>query len=305
MKRSRVDDGGQLNLLHEPTEPVDNVDHPVSQDQPSQLRKARASRRRPRGTGAVFDKGNRWYGQWYVRGRIVKRSLGPVREPGTRTGLTRTQAEARLRELMLETDAAPPPLTERMTLAEAGDRRIKQLARIGRKPDTTLANYESEMRVHFTPHFGDKPIDEITSDDVEDFIDACLDEDGRLDRGLGTLSVKTVRNLYVHLNGIFEFAVSKGWCHGNPCRTVDKPASPEHDDQEIHFLDQAELDALLVAAAAPLCRHTPATLARAAQARSLRDVERLEWKTVGERLGCSAATAIYLYRATLRGSPRG
>ena len=228
----------------------------------------------------------------------MKRSLGPAREPGTRTGLTRTQAEARLRELMLEADAAPPPLTERMTLAEAGDRRIKQLARIGRKPDTTLANYESEMRVHFTPHFGDKPIDEITSDDVEDFIDACLDEDGRLDRGLGTLSVKTVRNLYVHLNGIFEFAVSKGWCHRNPCRTVDKPASPEHDDQEIHFLDQAELDALLNAAAAPLCRHTPATLARAAQARSLRDVERLEWKTVGERLGCSAATAIYLYRAT-------
>jgi hypothetical protein len=43
--------------------------------------------------------------------------------------------------------------------------------------------------------------------------------------------VKTVRNLYVHLNGIFEFAVSKGWCHVNPCRAVDKPASPEDDDR--------------------------------------------------------------------------
>jgi integrase len=45
-------------------------------------------------------------------------------------------------------------------------------------------------------------------------------------------------------------------------------------------------------------RHTPATLARAAQARTLRDIERLEWKAVGDRLGCSPATAIYLYRAT-------
>jgi len=211
-----------------------------------------------------------------VRGRIIKRSLGPVREPGTRAGLTRTHAATRLRELMLEADAAPPPVTERMTLAEAGDRRIKQLARVGRKPDATLANYESEIRVHFTPHFGDKPVDEITTDDVEDFIDACLDEDERLDRGLGPLSVKSVRNLYVHLTGIFEFAVSKGWCHHNPCRAVDKPASPEDDDQEIHFLDQIELDALLGAATTPVCRHTPATLARAAQARVLRDIERLE-----------------------------
>jgi integrase len=44
--------------------------------------------------------------------------------------------------------------------------------------------------------------------------------------------------------------------------------------------------------------HTPATLARAAQARTLRDIEHLEWQQVGERLGCTAATAIYLYRAT-------
>ena len=299
MTSAPVRDGDQLSLLRQADAgPTDTVDSVVSQEQPSKPQAARAWRRRPRGTGAVFEKGNRWYGQWYVRGRIIKRSLGPVREPGTRAGLTRTQAEARLRALMIDADTAPPAVTERMTLAEAGDRRIKQLARIGRKPDTTLANYESEIRVHFTPHFGDKPIDEITADDVEDFIDACLDEDERLDRGFAPLSVKTVRNLYVHLNGIFEFAVSKGWCHRNPCRVVDKPASPEDDDQEIHFLDQTEFDALLRAATTPICRHTPATLARAAQARAFRDIERLGWKAVGERLGCSAATAIYLYRAT-------
>jgi len=199
---------------------------------------------------------------------------------------------------MLETNAAPPPVAGRMTVAEVGDRRIKQLARSGRKPDTTLANYESEIRIHFAPHFGETTVDEINADDVEDFIDACLDAEDRIDRGLAELSVKTVRNLYVHLNGIFEFAISKGWAHANPCRAVDKPASPEDDETEIRFLDQAELDALLAAATTPVCRHTPATLARAAQARTLRDVECLEWQQVGERLGCSAATAIYLYRAT-------
>ena len=288
----------QLSPLGKPNAgAVDSVERVVT-DETAKHRAARQRQRRPRGTGVVFEKGNRWYGQWYIRGKLVKRSLGPMRQPGSREGLTRTQAEARLRELMLETNAAPPPVAERMTLTEVGDRRIKHLARSGRKPDTTLASYESEIRIHFAPHFGETAVDEITTGDVEDFIDACLDAEDRMDRGLTELSVKTVRNLYVHLNGIFEFAVSKGWAHANPCRAVDKPASSEDDDTEIHFLDQAELDALLAAATTPVCRHTPATLARAAQARTLRDIEFLEWQQVGERLGCSAATAIYLYRAT-------
>ena len=292
-------DADQLALLEQCNAgPAATVIRVVSQEQPSRPRATRTRRRRPRGTGAVVEKGNRWYGQWYVRGRLVKRSLGPIREPGSRDGLTRTQAEARLRELMLQTDSAPPAVAERMTVAEVGDRRIKQLARSGRKPDTTLANYESEIRIHFAPYFAEKAIDEIGADDVEDFIDACLDSEDRVDRGMTALSVKTVRNLYVHLNGIFEFAVSKGWAYTNPCRAVEKPASPEDDDTDIRFLDQAELDALLEAATTPVCRHTPATLARAAQARTLRDIERLEWQQVGERLGCSPATAIYLYRAT-------
>jgi hypothetical protein len=158
-------------------------------------------------------------------------------------------------------------------------------------------NYESEIRIHFARHFGQKPVDEITADDVEDFIDACLDAGERTDRGLAELSVKTVRNLYVHLNGIFEFAISKGWAHANPWRAVDKPASPEDDDTEIHFLDQAELDALL----APRSLQSVDTHRRrwpAPHKRGRSETLSGLWQQVGERLGCSAATAIYLYRAT-------
>jgi integrase len=100
----------------------------------------------------------------------------------------------------------------------------------------------------------------------------------------------------VHLNAIFEFAIRKRWCHANPCKLVDKPASVADDDAEIRFLDQAELDALL-AAPAPR-RHSRRTLERAAEARALRDEERMQWKGIGEALGCSPATAVYLYRAT-------
>jgi integrase len=239
-----------------------------------------------RGTGHLYQKDDRWYGQWYVRGKRVKRSLGPARQPGASEGLTQRQAQERMLKAMAETDSAPAPVTERLTVEEVGKRRIRELARRGRKQDTTLANYESEIRCHFVPHFAQSPIAEIGEDDVADFIDASLND----------LSVKTVRNLHVHLNAIFEFAIRKRWCHANPCKLVDKPASAVDDDAEIHFLDQAELDALL-AVPAPR-RHSKRTLERSARARALRDQERLQWKEIGDALGCSAATAIYLYRAT-------
>ena len=50
--------------------------------------------KRPRGTGSLFVQRNAWYGQWWIGGRQVRRKVGPLRNPGTREGLTKTQAEA-------------------------------------------------------------------------------------------------------------------------------------------------------------------------------------------------------------------
>jgi integrase len=233
----------------------------------------------------VFQKGDRWYGQWYVRGRLVKRSLGPVRAAGSREGLTRTQAEARVRELMEETNSALAPVAERLTVAQVGTRLIKLLTLRGRKASTT-DNYESYLRVHFEPHFGDVPIAQITADDVEDFLEACLE------RGA---SVKTARNYLAFLHAIFDFAIRKRWAHRNPCDEVERPDRAVQD-QEIHFLDQAELDALLRAVAVERSPHKPATIERAARARHLRDVDRLQWKEVAAQLGCAESTAVYFYR---------
>lgn len=74
MRRTSVRHGDQLSLIQECyAGEAGTVDRVVSEEQPSRPRAARERRRRPRGTGAVLEKGNRWYGQWYVRGRLVKR----------------------------------------------------------------------------------------------------------------------------------------------------------------------------------------------------------------------------------------
>jgi site-specific recombinase XerD len=123
-------------------------------------------------------------------------------------------AETRLRDWMSETAKAPAlVVAERTTVADAGRRRIKELARKGRKVDTTLANYESEIRVHFDPYFGETPLSQVEADDVEGFLDACFD---------AGLAAKTVRNLYTHQSGIFKFAVRKRWTHTSPCHEVEK-----------------------------------------------------------------------------------
>jgi len=79
--------------------------------------------RRVYGTGSIVEHAGAFYGKWRVDGRQVKRKLGAVRQPRAQGGLTRKQAERRLRELMAETVA--PASSEALTFEQAGTRDLK------------------------------------------------------------------------------------------------------------------------------------------------------------------------------------
>jgi len=130
----------QLSLLGHPDAATGGTVDPGRhmQEPPTQEPSKRMKTRRPRGTGAVLQKGDRWYGQWYIRGRLVKRSLGPVRQPGSRDGLTKSQAEVRLRELMIETNSAPAPVAERLTVGQVGNgRECQSVPQDARRPEAS------------------------------------------------------------------------------------------------------------------------------------------------------------------------
>src|SRR5205085_10421808 len=83
------------------------------------------------GTGSLRARRKRngdetWYAQVRVGDRFVKRALGPKRAPGAADGLTKRQAEDRLRRLIDELRAVPA-VPERITLVEAGRRRVEHL----------------------------------------------------------------------------------------------------------------------------------------------------------------------------------
>jgi integrase len=251
-----------------------------AEDPPSVNSSGPAKRRY--GTGSIFEKRNAWYGQWRVRDRTITRKLGPIRTPGGRDGLTRKMAEARLRKLMSEVTVTP--LYERMTVEEVGERLIQHLVARGRKASTTVG-YQSYLRVHVVPFFAGKQIAEVTRKDIEEFVAVCLDNDQ---------SIKSTRNYLGFLHGLFDFALRKEWVVANPCKAVEKPEAAE-EDQDIRFLDQTELDALLAATAGPRTRRKAGTAERARQVRRLRDDEKLPWKRIAAELGVAESTAIYLH----------
>jgi integrase len=194
--------------------------------------------RRAYGSGSLTVKGGAWYGRWYAGGGRVKRRLGPVRAPGSRDGLSKTQASARMREL--QGQAVPRAAGERLTVAEVASRYVVHARRRGRKP-STIENIESEVRTHLRPFFASRSMQSITAEDVADLVDV-LDGKG--------LAPKTIKNAIATLSALFTFAMAprRRWATHNPCVGAELPAV--HEAAEIRFLTIDELD-LLVAHARP------------------------------------------------------
>lgn len=195
--------------------------------------------RRPQGTGSLYtrpDSGGRdhWYGQWRANGRQVKRRIGLKRPDGTRLGMTRVQAEERLRELISETKVEPR-IGEHLTVKEVSERYRAMAERKGRKR-STLQDLESHERVHLAPFFGAKAMAAVRPEDVQDLVWMLED------RGL---SPKTIRNLVGTLSALFNFAKlpRNRWAASNPCEGVEiVVAEADHD---VRFLTLEELDALI------------------------------------------------------------
>lgn len=189
--------------------------------------------RRSYGTGRLYIKSGAYYGRWWVDGSRVNRKLGKVREPGSREGLTKRDAEAAMRRQIQLVTAAPTQ--ERLTMADAGDRLAELLEVKGRK-SSTLEAVRSALRVHLVPQFGDRPLDRIDVRAVERFI-ASERRDGR--------APKSIRNYLGVLHSIFELAIEKGWARENPVKRAAKPEG--EGNPEIRFLTIEEVEALLLA----------------------------------------------------------
>lgn len=208
-----------------------------------------------------------WYGWWRVGGRRVKRALGPKRPPGSRDGLTRTQAEAELRRRMQE-GAVVIRRAERKTVAGAGARYVEHLATVKQRKRTTIEDYRGYLRRHLVPHFGERTLDRIEPDHVEAYMHAKL----------ATLSPKTVTNHLTFMHGLFAFSIRRRWAKANPVALVDRPPATRQHGRRIRFLQPVEVEALLRAVPEDELGATDAALYLCAVTTGLRQGELLALK---------------------------
>jgi integrase len=227
--------------------------------------------KRSYGTGNLRVRRGAWYGQWHVGGRRVQRKLGAVRQPGTRQGLTKRQAEARLRELIQDVKPAPAG-SEQLTVAEAGERYIRHVEHVLERKPTTVADYGSILRRHLAPHFGQAGIDKITTEQIGIYMAAKARE------GLKT---KTISNHLNFTHGLFGFAVKRGWTETNPVANVDRPRV-SGTDPDIRYLARSEIEALLRAVPDDRLGPTDRTLYLTATMAGLRmgELVALRWQDV-------------------------
>jgi integrase len=194
--------------------------------------------RRARGTGSIVRRRQRsgaviLWGKFSAHGEQRWVKLGLAREPGSKLGLTKAQAEAELRRAF-EAASLEQPIRERLGIKEAGERHIDRLESLGRKK-TTIADYRSTLRVHLVPFFEGHSLDKIGVQMVEAFI-LTKQREGK--------APKSISNYLGLLYSIFAYAEKRGWARSNPVARADKPRS-EPRDADIRYLEIEELEALI------------------------------------------------------------
>lgn len=120
-------------------------------------------------SGSIFIRNGVYYGKWLaLGGQQIKRRIGPVRQPGTRTGLTKAQAEKRLRTFMAEVTYTPP--AARLSFREVAERYLDHVQVVRQRKPTTVSDYRSMLNAHLDPYFGATAIERTTADDFAGYM---------------------------------------------------------------------------------------------------------------------------------------
>ena len=183
----------------------------------------------------------------------------------------------------------------------------KQNPAIG--PRTTELN-EWQLRRYLAPFFGELLPSQITKEKVKQYrrhthaenarIRAAAEagsplRDPRTGQALRTLSNESINKTLRTLAAILDEAEDAGWVPRNVARGR-RTREPLERRRPRRILEVDDFLSLLEAAARlDRERHRPATLARAAEVRLLRDDAGMEWTAIAKRIGVAKSTAFYLY----------
>lgn len=196
-------------------------------------------------SGHVFrvdgKRGPRWYAKYRLPdGRQVQKALGPAwtqRGRPVEGWFTKRTAEAWLRDVLDQAGRGTLPGMVRTgaTFADAAAEWLRYVEEErGRKP-STLADYRSVVSVHFLPEFGDKPLEQVSTEAIERWLAVQLRK--------GELSRRSLQKTLVLLNGIFRRARKVWKLPQNPVADIERLPTPRRT--AIEFYSPEEVHALV------------------------------------------------------------
>ncbi len=103
--------------------------------------------------------------------------------------------------------------------------------KLANQKGTTMHGYETNIRAHYLPEFGDLELSEISIEAVQAFLNQKASE-GK--------AVQTLKNLKWGLSSIFVAAMKYGYMTSNPARGADLP--PEEIKEQTGAPDPDQLD---------------------------------------------------------------
>ena len=191
--------------------------------------------RRSYGTGSLYVRtrqrtaARRGTASGATNGRQVKRRIGPKRAKGTRDGLTRTQAEARAAATHRARPSPRAPTGEALTIAEVAPPLPRATSNARAASGRRSSAVESILDVWLAAVLGDRALDAIRGEDVEDLM-------RMMEAGAGPAGARAARKpaaarrrsatTSARSSAIYGFAMHarRRWATRNPCDDVELPA---------------------------------------------------------------------------------
>jgi integrase len=148
--------------------------------------------------------------------------------------VTRADAEARLREAVVEAERGNyPQTTTGVTFTDASTEWLRYIAQERERKPSTVADYRYAVNATLNPAFGEMRLEQVTATVIEAWRAELI----------GQLSGRTINKLLVILHGIFKRAQRVYGARSNPVTEIER--QPQKRSDHIDVFDSTEVHALV------------------------------------------------------------
>lgn len=188
--------------------------------------------KRENGQGSIYLRKD---GRWVAS---IQSGFKENGKPNIKTKYAKTQAEAKrkLKELIKEIyTPIEEVITNNSLVREYCDNWLQNVQSNILKP-SSYDRKEITLENQVYPLIGDICMSQVSFDDIQDMINELKKQD---------LSYSTIKKAYEAINGCFKYALIKGDINKNPCIGVTLPKNLKHQDGDIKFYTEKQVELLL------------------------------------------------------------